>query len=184
MTLTERIQQHASAEATAKDWDKVAEILNALTVVVRDSTPLTYARITREFGDAVRQKVAGTLRAIAASQHPLAGEVSDAHVVLLNELVGLDISSDDRQAVIDLIATAGGWSTDEAVAIKSLGVRVEFVIVTTTAECEAAMLTASRDAIISRLNAAATIVAISIRSGTATTDDEIASQFAVAIGGV
>lgn len=125
MTLSQLITAHAAEAAAASDWSAVADLLNAASITVRDSTPLTYARIRREFGDEVRQKVAGTLRAIAASQSPLAGEMADAHAVMLNERVGLDISSDDRQAIIDQIAAVGGWSDEESAQIKSLGVRMQ-----------------------------------------------------------
>lgn len=125
MTLSQLITTHAAEAAAASDWSAVAELLNAPSITVRDSTPLTYARIRREFGDNVRAKVAGTLRAIAASENPLAGEIADAHSVMLNERVGMDVSSDDRQAIIDQIAVVGGWSAEESAQIKSLGVRMQ-----------------------------------------------------------
>ena len=125
MTLANLITNHAAEAAAASDWSAVAELLNAPSITVRDSTPLTYARIRREFGDNVRAKVAGTLRAIAASENPLVGEIADAHSVMLNERVGLDVSSDDRQAIIDQIAVVGGWSAEESAQIKSLGVRMQ-----------------------------------------------------------
>ena len=132
------IREHALAEAEADQWAAVAAILNAQTVVVRDVTPLTYSRIRVSLGDAIRQKVAGTMRAIGASASPLAGEIRDAHSVMLIEAGGIDISTDDRQALIDMVATAGGWSVPEADAVKALGVRLVSLAgeVVTATQCE------------------------------------------------
>ena len=123
-TLAELIREHAAAEATAGDWQAVAAKLSEATTVIRDSTPMTYAKLGSDLGDNVRKLVAGTLRQVAASQNPLAGEVSDAHVVLLNDQVGLDISSDTRQDTIDLLAAAGQWSDNVRDAIKAAGKRL------------------------------------------------------------
>lgn len=162
MTLANLITTHAAEAAAARDWSAVAELLNAATITVRDSTPLTYARIRREFGDNVRAKVAGTMRAIAASESPLAGEISDAHAVMLNERVGMEISSDERQAVIDQIAAVGGWSAEESSQIKSLGVRKTSLAAdarldpVTADDCKKAMAVAACRAELQKLSAKAT----------------------------
>jgi len=162
MILSQLITMHAAEAAAASDWSAVAELLNAASITIRDSTPLTYARIRREFGDNVRAKVAGTLRAIAASESPLAGEMADAHSVMLNERVGLDISSDDRQAIIDQIAAVGGWSAEESAQIKSLGVRMQSLAEqagldpVTADDCHKAMTVADCRAELQKLTAKAT----------------------------
>ena len=130
----------ASASATAGDWQAVAAKLSESKTVVRDSTPLSYATLSADLGDDVRALVAGTLRTIAASQHPLAGEVSDAHVVLLNEGVGLRIDSDTRQQTIDILAAAGSWPDAVRDAIKARGKRLTSLAgsTVTAEECQSA----------------------------------------------
>lgn len=121
--LSTIITQHAATQAAAGNWIAVAESLNAQTIVVRDDTPLTYARIAVRIGETARGAVAATMRLIAASESPLAGEISDAHTVMLDENVGMRISSDARQTIIDQIAAAGNWPESLKVAVKSLGKR-------------------------------------------------------------
>lgn len=123
--LIDDIRQHASESAEAGEFEAVAKKLSEPTIVIRDATPASYARLGETLGDMVRQLVAGTIRTIAASAHPLAGEVGDAHVVLLNAQVGLRIDSDERQQTIDLLAAAGQWPDAVRDAIKSQGKRME-----------------------------------------------------------
>ena len=136
--LVELIREHALADAQAGQWSTVATILNAANITQRDTTPLTYSRIRVALGEEIRQKVAGTMRTIGVSAHPLAGEIRDAHSVMLIEAGGIDISTDDRQALIDLVATAGGWSVEESAAVKALGVRLVSLAgeVATAEQCE------------------------------------------------
>ena len=158
--LSELIQQHALAAANAGNWAAVAQTLNAPTAVVWDSTPVTYARLSHDLGDAVRQMVAATLRTIAASANPLAGEVADAHTVLLNEEVGLRIDNDTRQATIDTLAAAGQWPDAVRDAIKSRGKRLASLAdsAVTADECreawEAAAAQQQRDKLRQRIDAA------------------------------
>lgn len=109
MSLNDLIQTHAATEAAAGNWPAVADILNAISITIRDPRPVTYASLGRDFGDPARQLVAGTIRAAAKADTPQGGELADAHAVLLNEQVGMRIDSDARQAVIDGLAAAGGW---------------------------------------------------------------------------
>lgn len=158
--LADLIEKHAAVAANAGDWAAVAQTLNAPTVVVWDSTPVTYARLSHDLGDAVRQMVAATLRTIAASANPLAGEVADAHTVLLNEEVGLRIDNDTRQATIDTLAAAGTWPDAVRDAIKSRGKRLASLCGSsvTADECretwEAAALETRRDTLRERFDGA------------------------------
>lgn len=139
--LIDLIREYALADAQAGQWSAVAAILNAANIAHRDTTPLTYSRIRVALGEEIRQKVAGTMRTIGASAHPLAGEIRDAHSVMLIEAGGIDISTDDRQALIDLVATTGGWSAEESAAVKSLGVRMVSLAgeTVTASQCQAAI---------------------------------------------
>ena len=168
--LADLIEQHALDAANAGDWAAVAQTLNAATIVVWDATPVTYARLAHELGDAVRQMVAATLRTIAASAHPLAGEVSDAHTVLLNEHVGLRIDDETRQATIDTLAAAGQWPDAVRDAIKLRGKRLASIAGSsvTEDECreawEAAELIAAKLQRISQVNATQAAVASLVQS--------------------
>jgi len=121
--LINLLQVHCATLAAAGDWNGCAAKLRAESIEVRDKSPVTYGRITELFGDSVRALVAGTLRAVAASGSPLAGEVGDAHLLLLTS--GLQVDTDARQTVIAQLAFAGKWPADLTAAIKSLGMRRE-----------------------------------------------------------
>lgn len=168
--LADLIEKHAAVAANAGDWAAVAQALNAATLVVWDSTPVTYARLSHDLGDAVRQMVAATLRTIASSAHPLAGEVADAHTVLLNEQVGLRIDNDTRQATIDTLAAAGTWPDAVRDAIKLRGKRLASIAGSsvTADECreawEAAELIAAKLQRISQLNETQAAVASLVQS--------------------
>lgn len=141
-----RSNQAASDAADAGDWSACAAALNARTIEVRDSTPVTYAKLTATLGDQARQLVAGTLRAIATSNHPAAGEMQDAHMVLLNESGGLRIDTDERQVMLDQVAAVGNWPPELTTAIKAQGLRYESTASqaglpdATPDECEAAIV--------------------------------------------
>lgn len=122
--LIDIIREHANEFALTGDFEAVSSVLSE-KILVRDDTPVSYARLAAELGDDVRAMVAGTIRKVAASEHPLAGEVADAHVVLLNERVGLRIDSDTRQQTIDLLAAVGEWPDSVRNAIKENGKRIE-----------------------------------------------------------
>lgn len=110
------ILQYARAEADAANWSAVAAALNAPTIIDRHTTPVTYVKIRQRFGDASRKTVADTLR---DSQN---GDLRDAHAVLLDEKAGLDLSTDDRQALLDQVGAAAQWPTELINGLKALGV--------------------------------------------------------------
>lgn len=134
--LIQLIRQHALQAAQAGDWHTVASTLNGLTTVVRDPTPITYARIRELFGEPTRQLIAGAIRAMAKSDSPLAGEMEDCHTVLLNEQIGFRLDFDERQSVLRQLGSAAGWSSELVDSIAALGVRTERIIETTAAECQ------------------------------------------------
>jgi len=138
MDLITAINQHAKQAAEAGDFAAVASTLNSLTITIRDPTPVTYADLTRDLGESARQLVAGTVRAIAKSDSPLAGEMADAHTVLLNEQGGLTLHTDERQAMLDTVAGVGKWPEQLTAAIKARGVRTEQLVgrVVTAEQCK------------------------------------------------
>lgn len=110
------IEQYAKPEADAADWSAVAKILNASTVIQRHATLVTYVTIRKRFGDAVRKAIADILR---DSQN---GDLRDAHLVLLDEKGGLDLSTDDRQTLLDQVGAAAQWPAETVAGLKALGV--------------------------------------------------------------
>lgn len=136
MSLIQLIREHALQAAQAGDWQTVASTLNGLTNVVRDPTPITYARIRELFGEPVRQLIAGAIRAVAKSDSPLAGEMEDCHTVLLNEQIGFRLDLDERQMILRQLGSAAGWSSDLVDAVAALGVRTERIVKTDAAECQ------------------------------------------------
>jgi hypothetical protein len=153
--LANLIKANAAESAAKGDWPSVADTLNAKTVVVRDPTPVTYAMLTRDLGDEARQLVAGTLRAVAKMDTPEAGEIADAHSVLLNERGGLSLDTDTRQAIVTKLAVVGNWPDSVRDAIKAKGVRVTSIAGTdvTSDQCKVAFETdALQSAWVSWLN--------------------------------
>lgn len=115
----------AFAAAQVSDWNACSAAMTAKTIEVRDPSPATYAKLTAAFGDEARMLVAGTIRAAIAKGGPEAGELADAHSVLLIESGGLRIDSDSRQAILDALAQAGKWPDQLRDGIKSMGKRYE-----------------------------------------------------------
>ena len=143
MALIDLINAHALSSAHSRDWQAVADTLNSLTTVVRDPTPITYARIRELFGEPARQLIAGAIRAVAKSDSPLAGEMEDCHTVLLNEQIGFRLDLDERQSILRQLGAAAGWSSELVDAIAALGVRTERIIETTAAECQTVWMQAA-----------------------------------------
>lgn len=124
MKLIEAIKSSVSATAAAdaQDWTECSRLLTMRDIAIRNPEAITYARLGAELGDDARMLIAGTVRAVAASAAPEAGEMADAHQVLLNEAGGIRIDSDARQAMLDAIAVVGSWPEELLSAVKALGV--------------------------------------------------------------
>ena len=134
MSLISLINQHALSAAQSGDWATVASTLNALTKVVKDPTPVTYARIRELFGEETRQLIAASIRAMAKSNSPLAGEMEDLHTVMLNEQIGVRLDLDERQIMLAQIGASAGWDQQLVSQIAALGVRSSSQIEPTTAD--------------------------------------------------
>lgn len=124
MKLIEAIKSSvaATAAANAQDWTECSRLLTVKDIASRNPEAMTYARLGAELGDDARALVAGTIRAIIAAGGPSAGELADAHSVLLNEAGGIRIDSDARQAMLDEVAAVGSWPAELLTAIKEGGV--------------------------------------------------------------
>ena len=182
--LINLLQLHCAALAAGGDWNGCAARLRAESIEVRDKSPVTYGRMTEAFGDSVRELVAATVRAVAASASPFAGEVSDAHLVLLG--AGLQIDTDSRQAVIDQLAAAGTWPPDVTAQIKSLGVRRESLAQQAglsfaecgPAECQRAWLSSQ---VAAWFSAQSAVIVEDLAAGTITTKQQVIDRLARAI---
>lgn len=114
--LYDAILAYAQTEAIAGFWPQVAGILNTPRVIRQHTRGVTYALIRTILGDESRAIVANTLR---DSQ---SGELRDAHLVLLNESTGLDLSSDARQTMLDQVGAAAQWPQELIDGLKAMGV--------------------------------------------------------------
>lgn len=142
--LLELMNTYAPAELAAKNYAGAAQKINAARSIVRDPTPLTYARVRELFGEQVRQLVAHTIRQAAKGDTPLAGELADVHTVMLDERVGFRIDLDERQAVLRAVGASAGWDPALVNQLAALGVREVPVATVTEAECQAAAYAAER----------------------------------------
>lgn len=114
--LAELIKTHALSQAQAGDWAAVADILNARTVVVRNSKSWTMADLITLVGAQAAALVGGTIQAAGASNPIFAGSW-----IALN-VTGLQLHTDERQQMIDDLAAAGSWPSELTAAVKAAGV--------------------------------------------------------------
>lgn len=130
--LESLIQEHALDEAVAGAWDTVAAKLNALTTETRNTRSWTLSDLIAMAGVDAAALVGGTLQAAGASNPIFAG----AWIAL--NVTGLQLHTDERQAMIDMLATAGAWPDAVKSIVKSAGVSVSPVIETTADKCKQA----------------------------------------------
>lgn len=176
MTIIHAVPE-ARIAAESGHFVDCAAAMNAATVVMRDKTPLTYTLIRSRLGEAARVTVANTLRTIAASESSLAGEVSDAHSLMLGS--GMEIDIDERQAQIDQIAAVGGWSSELRDGIKQIGKRLVSPAqqagygTMSAAQCQAIWTAEQIRLRRQRWDAAAAAVRSQIETGGVSTDSQI-----------
>jgi len=132
--LTDLIKQHALADAQAGNWSAVAKTLNAQTVEVRNPKSWTMADLISLLGVESAAVVGGTIQAAGASNPIFAG----AWIAL--NVTGLQLHTDERQAMIAGLATAGSWPSGLATAVKSAGLTYTSLAgsVVTAADCQSA----------------------------------------------
>jgi len=121
--IADLINLHAAAEAAAEDWAGVASKLAAATIERRNPKAWTYAELAALPGiglDGARI-VAGTVQAAAAAD-PLMGPTNVAL-----STAGMRLDTDERQAMIDTLSTAGTWEVLQAgltSAVKAAGLQM------------------------------------------------------------
>jgi hypothetical protein len=132
--LVDLIKTHANADAEAGDWVSVASTLNAQTVEVRNAKSWTMADLIGLVGAEGAALVGGTIQAAGSTNPIFAG----AWIAL--NVTGLQLHSDERQAMIAGLATAGSWPGGLTVAVKSAGLTYTSLAgsVVTAAECQSA----------------------------------------------
>jgi hypothetical protein len=132
--LVNLIKTHTLADAEAGDWVSVASTLNAQTVEVRNPKSWTMADLIGLVGAEGAALVGGTIQAAGATNPIFAG----AWIAL--NVTGLQLHSDERQAMIDGLATAGSWPSGLTAAVKSAGLTYASLAgsAVTAAECQAA----------------------------------------------
>ena len=113
--LSDLINQYAATEANAGDWQGVVDILNTQSIVVLDDTKWTLGMIQLELGVDTARTVAGGIKA-AGDVDPI---VASAYIAM--STVGLQLHTDERQAMVDVVGQQAGWSSDLIASLKELG---------------------------------------------------------------
>jgi hypothetical protein len=113
--LINLIKTHALASAQASDWTAVAAILNAQTVEVRNPKSWTMADLITLLGPESAAVVGGTIQAAGIANPIFAG------AWLALNITGLQLHTDERQAMIAGLADAAGWPIELKAAALSAG---------------------------------------------------------------
>jgi hypothetical protein len=162
--LIDLIKTHALTEAQAGDWEAVAEILNATTVEIRNPKSWTFADLIGLVGAEGATLVGGTIQAAGASN-----PIFDSAWIALS-VTGLQLHNDERQQMIDGLASAGNWPDQLRDTVKAAGVSYTSLSDATAEECQAAW---NRDVIQAIWTARSVVVAEGIHDGTITTIEQI-----------
>lgn len=113
--LIDIIKTHALAEAEASNWSAVAALLNAQTVEVRNDKSWTMADLITYLGPESAAIVGGTIQAAGVANPIFAG------AWLAINITGLQLHTDERQAMIQSLATEAGWPAELTSAALSAG---------------------------------------------------------------
>lgn len=113
--LANLMNQHALADAQAGEWSAVAATLNAPTVEVRNPKSWTMADLITLLGAESAAVVGGTIQAAGATNPIFAG------AWLALNITGLQLHTDERQAMISGLADAAGWPAELKAAALAAG---------------------------------------------------------------
>lgn len=113
--LSDLINQYAATEANAGDWQGVVDKLNTPSIVVLNDKAWTLGMIQLELGVDTARTVAGGIKA-AGDVDPIVGS---AYIAM--STVGLQLHTDERQAMVDVVGQQAGWSSDLIASLKALG---------------------------------------------------------------
>jgi hypothetical protein len=132
--LIDIIKTNALANAQAGDWTAVAATLNAQTVEVRNPKSWTMADLITLLGAESAALVGGTIQAAGATNPIFAG------AWLAMNITGLQLHTDERQAMIAGLADAAGWSAELKAAALAAGLTHTSLAgsVVTAAQCQSA----------------------------------------------
>ena len=133
--LIDIIKTHALASAQTGDWTAVAATLNAQTVEVRNPKSWTMADLITLLGAESAAVIGGTIQAAGATNPIFAG----AWIAL--NVTGLQLHSDERQAMIAGLAQAAGWPSELTAAALAAGLTHTSLSDATAAECQSAFET-------------------------------------------
>ncbi len=130
--LIDLIKTHALQAAQAGNWSAVATVLNAPTVEVRNPKSWTMADLITLLGAESAAVVGGTIQAAGVTNPIFAG------AWLALNITGLQLHTDERQAMIAGLADAAGWPAELQAAALAAGLTYTSLSDATAAECEAA----------------------------------------------
>jgi hypothetical protein len=132
--LAETIRQHALADAQAGDWSAVAATLNAPSVAVRNPKSWTMGDLITLLGAESAAVIGGTIQAAGASNPIFAG------AWLALNITGLQLHTDERQAMIAGLAQTAGWPEGLTAAALAAGLTYTSLAgeIVTEAQCAAA----------------------------------------------
>ena len=134
MTLIDLIKTHALTAAQAGDWSAVAATLNAQTVEVRNAKSWTMADLITLLGAESAAVIGGTIQAAGVTNPIFAG------AWLALNITGLQLHTDERQAMIAGLADAAGWPEGLKAAALAAGLTYTSLAgsTVTAAECQSA----------------------------------------------
>ena len=132
--LVDAIKTHALAAAQAGDWSAVAATLNAQTVEVRNAKSWTMADLITLLGAESAAVIGGTIQAAGVTNPIFAG------AWLALNITGLQLHTDERQAMIAGLADAAGWPEGLKAAALAAGLTYTSLAgsTVTAAECQSA----------------------------------------------
>ena len=132
--LIDIIKTHALAAAQAGDWTAVAATLNAQTVEVRNAKSWTMADLITLLGAESAAVIGGTIQAAGVTNPIFAG------AWLALNITGLQLHTDERQAMIAGLADAAGWPEGLKAAALAAGLTYTSLAgsTVTAAECQSA----------------------------------------------
>lgn len=138
--LINLINQHTLAAAQAGNWQAVADTLNALTTEVRDNTLRTGRWLMIQLPNVVNQQTGMTESDIVLGtlQQSTIPRVKAAYDSLVNG--GIDLSEDQVQQMIPVLAQAANWPAGLADKILQAGRKNVPVLspATTPQDCQSA----------------------------------------------
>jgi hypothetical protein len=152
--LIELIKTHALAAAQAGDWSAVAATLNAQTVEVRNDKSWTMADLITLLGPESAAVIGGTIQTAGSTNPIFAG------AWLALNITGLQLHTDERQAMIAGLADAAGWPAELKAAALAAGLTYTSLAgeTVTADDCQKAWTVSETRRTVNLLSAKATAV--------------------------